>query len=217
MTDSDSRSIWKRQEQLDTRPLGRDLWVSRRGTQVSKGARPGAPGSDSLGFVRDGRALHKAKSALLRMTSRAAGHPAFGSPPVGQPARNPGLERRETWGTRLRLPGLRSGQAPYKAKSALLRMTSRTAGTPGLWVATCGSAGEEPRSRKARDLGHPAQTPGLRSGQALHKAKSALLRMTLRTAGHPAFGSPPVGQPARNPGLERRETWGTRLACGNSN
>jgi hypothetical protein len=26
-----------------------------------------------------------------------------------------------------------------------------------------------------------------------------------------------VGQPARNPGLERRETWGTRLACGNSN
>src|SRR5580692_9741819 len=92
--------------------------------------------------------------------SRAAGHPAFGSRPVGQPAGNPGLERRETWGTRLRLPGLRAGRAgSSQGKKRFAPDDVKSSWTPGLWVATCGSAGEEPRSRKARDLGHPAQTP----------------------------------------------------------
>jgi len=113
MTDSDSRSIWKRQEQLDTRPLGRDLWVSRRGTQVSKGARPGAPGSDSLGFARD-RLLTRQKARCSgwrqeQLDTRPLGRHLWVSrrgtqatfKPSGVGARNPGLERRETWGTRL--------------------------------------------------------------------------------------------------------------------
>jgi hypothetical protein len=140
--------------------------------------------------------------------SRAAGHPAFGSPPVGQPARNPGLERRETWGTRLRLPGLRAGQALYKAKSALLRMTSRTAGHPAFGSPPVGQPARNPGLERRETWGTRLRLLGLRAGQALHKAKSALLRMTSRTAGHPAFGSPPVGQPARNPGLEKARDLG---------